>query len=73
MSRFFFSLGRRRLARVLKCYLFYISYRIRVGVGVGVGVEIGVGVDQEPGVGAGVGTALLRLRTPGFKDIPMAG
>ena len=51
----FVSLGRRRLARLLKCY--------RIGPGVGVGV----GVDQEPGVGVGVGvgTAPPRLRTPG--------
>ena len=53
----FVSLGRRRLARLLKCY--------RIGPGVGVGA--GVGVDQEPGVGvgAGAGTAPPRLRTPG--------
>ena len=53
----FVSLGRRRLARQLKCY--------RIGPGVGVGA--GVGVDQDPGVGVGVGvgTAPPRLRTPG--------
>ena len=49
MSRFFFSLGLRRLARLLQCYLF------RIGPG--------VRVDQEPGAGVGVGTAPPRLRT----------
>ena len=29
MSRFFFSLGRRRLSRQLKCYLFHILYLTR--------------------------------------------
>ena len=52
----FVSLGRRKLARLLKCY--------RIGPGVG------VGVDQEPGVGVGVGTAPPRLRTPDFDFYP---
>ena len=58
MSRLFFSflLGRRRLARLLKCYLFIF----RIGPGVGVGV----GADKGPGDGVGFGTAPPRSRTP---------
>ena len=58
MSRFFFSLGRRRHAQLFKV----IYFLFRIGPGVGAGVW----VDQESGFGTRVGVGIVppRLSTP---------